>query len=125
MDQEPVKLGRIARAVEKSLGVDFGEDVWIYILAEDLDKMAAKWPSIYLARISEASRIIKKSDYVAYEEKSKTLYMIKEYFRDGEFTKVVLEVVNDGQWHLKAMYALNALKLKEIDQAAPTKRLSE
>ena len=46
MENESVKLGRINRAVEKALGVDLGENVWIYMDEGDLDKMAATWPRI-------------------------------------------------------------------------------
>jgi hypothetical protein len=106
MDQEPVKLGRINRAVEKALKEDFGEEVWIYLLAEDLDKMASKWPTIYLSRISEASKIIKTPDYAAYLEKEDTLYFIKEYLKDGHFQKVALSVKKEGQWHLKELFTL-------------------
>jgi hypothetical protein len=123
MDNEPVKLGRINRAVEKAIGVDLGEDVWIYMKAADVDEMAEKWPSAYLARLSEASRIIKKPDYAAYQQEKKTLFLIKEYLKEGEFTKVALEIEHEGQWHLKLIYALNALKAKEINTTSPLKRV--
>jgi hypothetical protein len=114
MDKEPVKLGRINRAVEKALNEDFGEEVWIYLLAEDLDKMASKWPTIYLSRISEAAKIIKSPDYAGYVEKKQTLYFIKEYLKDGRFQKVALSLVKEGQWHLKELFALNEEKSEEI-----------
>jgi hypothetical protein len=80
---------------KSALGKIFGEEVWIYLLAEDLDKMASKWPTIYLSRISEASKIIKTPDYAAYLEKENTLYFIKEYLKDGDFQKVALSVKKD------------------------------
>jgi hypothetical protein len=124
MDQEPVKLGRINRAVEKALKEDFGEEVWIYLLAEDLDKMASKWPSVYLSRISEASKIIKSPDYAAYLPKENTLYFIKEYLRDGHFQKVALAVKKEGQWHLKELYALKEEESKRLAQEGFLARVS-
>jgi hypothetical protein len=123
MDNENVKLGRINRAVEKALEQDFGDDVWIYMAAKDVDAMAAKWPSVYLSRLSEAARIIKHPDYASYAPKKKTLYLIKEYFKEGEFSKVALEITNEAGWYLKIIYALNPLKIKEIDEEAPIKRV--
>jgi hypothetical protein len=38
MEHESVKLGRINRAIEKALGVDLGENVWIYMEQADLDQ---------------------------------------------------------------------------------------
>jgi hypothetical protein len=125
MENESVKLGRINRAVEKALGVDLGENVWIYMDEGDLDKMAAKWPSVYLARLEEASKIIKTPDYASYVPEKKTLFLIKEYLRDGEFTKVALEIEKDKDWHLKLIYVLNALKAHEIDQAGGIKRIEK
>ena len=123
MDKEPVKLGRINRAVEKAIGKDLGGDVWIYMTAKDVDEMAAKWPSIYLSRLSEASRIIKRPDYASYCASKKTLFLIKEYLKEGEFTKVALEIENEGQWHLKLIYALSALKAKELNAEGPIERV--
>ena len=91
--------------------------------AKDVDEMAAKWPSIYLSRLSEASRIIKRPDYASYCASKKTLFLIKEYLKEGEFTKVALEIENDGQWHLKLIYALSALKAKELNAEGPIERV--
>jgi hypothetical protein len=87
--------------------------------------MAAKWPSVYLARLEEASKIIKTPDYASYVPEKKTLFLIKEYLRDGEFTKVALEIEKDKDWHLKLIYVLNALKAHEIDQAGGIKRIEK
>jgi len=125
MDSESVKLGRINRAVEKALGVDLGANVWIYMDEADLDKMAVKWPNVYLARLEEASRIIKTPDYAAYSATKKTLFLIKEYLRDGEFSKVALEIEKDKDWHLKVIYVLNALKTQEIDQDGGIRRIEK
>jgi hypothetical protein len=125
MENEAVKLGRINRAVEKALGVDLGNDVWIYMDEEDLDKMVAKWPSAYLARLEEASKIIKTPDYAAYSPSKKTLFLIKEYLRDGEFSKVALEIEKDKDWHLKLIYVLNALRTQEIDHDGGIKRIEK
>jgi hypothetical protein len=125
MEHESVKLGRINRAIEKALGVDLGENVWIYMDQADLDKMASKWPSVYLARLEEASKIIKTPDYASYAPKKKTLFLIKEYLREGEFTKVALEIEQDKEWHLKLIYVLSALKAHEIDQEGGIKRIDK
>jgi hypothetical protein len=125
MEHESVKLGRINRAIEKALGVDLGENVWIYMEQDDLDQMASKWPSVYLSRLEEASKIIKTPDYASYAPKKKTLFLIKEYLREGEFTKVALEIEQDREWHLKLIYVLSALKTREIDEEGGIKRIDK
>jgi hypothetical protein len=73
------------------------------ILAEDLDKMAAKWPTIYLSRISEASKIIKTPDYAAYPRK-RTPFTHQGISEGWRFQKVALSVKKEGQWHLKELF---------------------
>lgn len=123
MEEEPVRLGRISRTIEKTLDKDFGDEIWIFILSRDLDSLANRWPKNYIARIEEAGRIIKKPDYVAYLEEGKTLYLIKEYFKEGVFKKVLLEIVFERQWHLKGIRLLEETMLKEIIGKSQLKRV--
>jgi hypothetical protein len=115
MDNEPVKLGRINHAIEKAVAEDLGPDVAVYVQIAELDCFAAQWPQAYLTRLNEAGKILKDPDYAAYSPKKKTLFLIKEYLKDGEFRKVVLELARENAWDLKLIYALTSEKAHEIN----------
>lgn len=125
MEQENLKLGRINRAIEKALEVNFETDVWIYVEGPDLDRMAAKWPSLYLTRLEEASKIIRNPDYASYHPENKILFLIKEYLREGKFIKVFLEIEKTEEWHLKSISVLSDLKAHEIDQGSGIRRIEK
>jgi hypothetical protein len=115
MDSEPVRLGRISRPIEKALGKDFGTNIWIYVTAADLGRFCETWRETYLSKLEEAARIIRNPYYVAYAEKYKKLFLLKEYFADGEFRKAGLLIADEeGQWHLKDIFALTPSRLSEI-----------
>jgi hypothetical protein len=121
--EEPVKIGRINKATEKALGLSLGENIWVYVTSVDLDTMAKKWPEAYLSRLHEAGTIAKEPDYAAYRKEGNILYLVKEYLKNGSFVKVLLEIVGEPQWHLKAIYPLSAEKAKEIDEKYGIKRI--
>jgi hypothetical protein len=123
MENESVKLGRINRYVEKAIEENFEGDVTIYMEEKDVDELARRAPDDYLRRLSEASRIIKNPDYVSYSKPRRTLFLIREYLNDGEFKKVVLEIVDEGKWKFHLMYALSALQAKELDASFGIKRI--
>ncbi len=118
MDQEPVRLSRLSKALEKTVGVDFGADVFVYLSEEDLRHMSELWASSYLLKIEEASKIIRSPLYAAYDGKSHKLYLIKEYVTAEGFKKVALEIAKEGQWHLKKIYGLTPEKAKELGALA-------
>jgi hypothetical protein len=69
--------------------------VWIYLLAKDVDKMAAKWPTIYLSRSARRPKIIKAPDYAAYSRKKHAL-LHQGVPERWAFPKVALSVKNEG-----------------------------
>lgn len=124
MNEQPVRLGRISRGIEKAVGKDFGDDIWVYVRNEELDRLARNWPTSYLARLEESGRIIKNPDYVAYDDQGKILYFIKEYFHEGIFKKVVLSLENDLQWHFLDLVVLDEAILSKILCESPLKRVN-
>jgi hypothetical protein len=123
MDNEPVRLGRLNRAIEKAVESDLGPDVAVYVQNAELDSFASKWPEAYLTKLNEAGKILKDPDYAAYSPKKKTLFLIKEYLKDGEFRKVVLELEKENAWDLKLIYALTSEKAQEINSDSPLRRV--
>ena len=86
--------------------------------------LARSWPTSYLTRLEESGRIIKNPDYVAYDEKERILYFIKEYFHEGVFKKVVLSLQDDLQWHFLDLTVLNEAILNKILSESPLKRVN-
>lgn len=114
MNEDPVKLGRISTRLEKGAKQNFGDSIWVYVGSKELDELAEKCPAGYLARLSEAGKIIKDPDYLSYQEAGKTLYLIKEYLQGGQFRKVVLELHQEGQWYFKGLYSLSQDKADSL-----------
>jgi hypothetical protein len=114
MEQEPVRLGRLSKALEKALGVDFGEDVFVYVSEEELRCLAKRWAESYLLKLEEAAKIIRCPLYAAYDGKNQRLYLLKEYVTSEGFKKAALEIVREGQWHLKRIFGLTPEKEKEL-----------
>jgi hypothetical protein len=125
MNTDPVKLGRIGTKIEKALAVNFGDGIWVYISNAAVDRLAASVPSLYLERLNQASLIIKKPDYVAYDEEKKSLYLIREYLKGIDFVKVVLELASQGQFYYQGMYVLSAAKTKELSEKGGLCRLED
>ena len=119
MEQEPVRLGRLSKALEKALGVDFGEDVFVYVSEEALRLFASRWADSYLRKLEEASNILRYPLYAAYDEKRQRLYLLKEYVTAEGFKKAALEIAREGQWQLKDIFGLSPEKGKELGALFP------
>lgn len=123
MEETSLKIGRVNRKIEKAVGHEFGKDVAVYLSNGALDELASKWPDVYLGRIEEMGRIISSPDYASYCAKRKTLFLIKEYLRNGEFRKVVMEIEDEGRLAMKMVYNLTESKAKEIAAENPIERV--
>ncbi len=114
MAEDIVLLGRIARPLEKALGVDLGSEVNVFVEDAELRRFAEKWPDSYLAKLAEAKAILRRPLYLAYDKKSESLCLIKEYPVPQGFKKVALELVKIGHWRLHALYSLTPEKTVEL-----------
>ena len=123
MDDTSLKIGRVSRKIEKAVNHEFGEDVGVYLDNKTLDELANKWPDAYLGRIQEMGRIIASPDYASYCTARKVLFLIKEYLHDGQFRKVVMEIVDEGHLSMKLVYNLTDTKAKEIDHDGSIKKI--
>jgi len=90
MNKEPVRIGRIPISIQKLLKVDFGENIFVYLLEKELIKFTTRWPSSYLEKINECALIIKKPLYVGYDKEKNLLYLIRSYLVNNSQIKHVL-----------------------------------
>ncbi|MCH3909970.1 MAG: hypothetical protein LKF75_04245 [Bacilli bacterium] len=103
MKTDYVKLGRIPKSVERKLDVDFGEGIFVYVNDERLNEFTKEYPTSYLVKLEEASKILKHADFASYDGKDR-LYLFKEYVKEAHFYKVVLELERNGEFYFRALY---------------------
>lgn len=114
MEEETAKIGTISKETQQEFGLALGKGNVVFALSRDLDKFARRWPQDYLRKISESRNILRYPLYGAYNEESKTLYLIKEYVKGPYFIKAGIEIDLHKQAHLVDIFALNEIKSKEI-----------
>ena len=96
MDNEPLRIGRITRSAEKSLGISLTGSVLIYMEGEALDRLAAKRPDDYLSYIQELESILKEPDFVAFDQENERMVFTRGYFRNAAWSVVYLCVEKRG-----------------------------
>lgn len=114
MKEEPLRLARLAKAIEKALGVSLGDDVFVYLTDEDLREWVRKSPDRYLRRLEVLASYLRAPDYLAYVVTEKRLFLIKEILTEEGFEKITFEIVFEGRWHLKKVFGLTAERFQEI-----------
>lgn len=101
--------------MEVAVHANFGDNIFIYVKEETLAKFASRWPSDYLKKVEEVSRLLKKALYIAYDESQKRLYLIGEYIVKGGFQKVVVDFVEEKEgWFVGDIVSLSEKKLQDI-----------
>ncbi len=94
---EEIAIGRINRAVERSLGLSLTGDVKVYGKEGFLDELAYAYPSSYLAMIEEIKgKILKKPDFAFYDEGMDCFYLAKVYCKNGLFSFWEARIVHVG-----------------------------
>ena len=97
MENEPLRIGRVTRATERTLGISLTGSVMIYIENEMLDSLAERHPDTYLTHIQEIGAILKNPDFVAFAPEEERFIYARLYFKDGRFTMVYVTVKKTGR----------------------------
>ena len=101
---EPIKIGRIARSTERALGLSLTGEVAIYIGEKELDDLAVKMPGSYLKFLHEVTEVLKNPDFVSFDTEKEAFTYEKFYFKDGLFSALFLVVgrgKTPGRWYFK------------------------
>lgn len=110
--EEEILLGRVNRAVEKSLGLSLTSDVRIYGKQEHLDNLAKAHPGSYLGILDEVSGVILKwPDYVCYDEKENVFYFMETYWKNGALVGVEVKVTQEGKPKKWVFHSLRTIKM--------------
>lgn len=108
--EEEILLGRVNRAVEKSLGVSLTSDVRIYGKQEYLDNLAKAHPNSYLGILEEVSAVIlKEPDYACYDEEENIFYFMETYWKNGSLVGVEAKVVPEGKQKRWVFHSLRTI----------------
>ena len=109
-NQEPIKVGRIARAIERALGLSLTGEVAIYMSAADVDALASKRPGTYLKQLEEVGSILKNPEFVCFDQASETFSYTRSYIREGHLNMVYVRVRRrQMRWYVEAIE--NGLKV--------------
>ena len=105
MEEEPLRIGKIKKKVERTLGFSFPGDRSLLVSQTYLDELARRKPNAYLAYIEEASSIVNDPDFVSFEIEKETLTYYRTYF-DKDFVVVGVTFIPMGvpkQWNLVSL----------------------
>ena len=109
-ENEPIKIGRIARPIERALNISLTGEVSIYMSSSDLDAIAQKRPNSYLKYLEELGAILKNPDFVSFCADHEEMAFVKAYFQDGGFSFVKLTIQRLGapaRWFYKCLTPLS------------------
>lgn len=112
--EDLVRIGKINKNIIKRFSLKLNDGETVYILRKDLDSFARRFPSTYLAKISECKNILHSPMYGAYQKKEKRLYLLKEYIKDSLFHKAGIEIDLRRQPHMVDIFLLTNLKSAQI-----------
>ncbi len=105
VEEEPLRIGKIKKKVERTLGFSFPGDRSLLVSQTYLDELARRKPDAYLAYIEEASSIVSDPDFVSFEIEKETLTYYRTYF-DKDFVAVGVTFIPMGvpkQWNLVSL----------------------
>lgn len=109
--EEKMVLGRVNRAVEKTLGLSLTSDVRIYGRQEHLDRLAKACPNSYLGILEEISGVIlKEPDYVCYDETENAFYFMETYWKNGVLAGVEVKVSQEGKPKKWVFHSLRTIR---------------
>lgn len=95
--EEDLKIGRITRNVEKALGLSLTSSVLVYADESFLDKLTRDHPERYLKIMEEVSSLLKKPDFVSFNEKKEEFVYLRVYCKEGNFKIGKLTISHVGK----------------------------
>lgn len=119
-----ITVGFLSSKLKDVLGSDFKQKQNVYLLVTQQEELSRKYQSSYKAKVEEISHLLYNPDYVLYAKKEKSLYLIRDYQKEGKFQKVVLSLTNFGEWDIKELTSLTLPILEKINTLGQLRRLN-
>ena len=95
MEDSDLKIGKIKKKVETTLGISLPGDRGLYVGRAYLDALARRHPQDYLAILEEATSIASDPDFVSFSLETETLSYYRVYFKK-EFVVVGVSFLPQG-----------------------------
>lgn len=124
MKNNKITVGFLSSKLKDVLGGDFKRKQNVYLLENEQEELSKRYPSSFEAKVEEITHLLYYPDYVLYAKKEKSLFLIRDYQRDGKFQKVVLRVVNKGEWDIAELTSLSPTLLEHINSLGTLTRLN-
>lgn len=124
MKNNKITVGFLSSKLKDVLGGDFKRKQNVYLLENEQEELSKRYPSSFEAKVEEITHLLYYPDYVLYAKKEKSLFLIRDYQRDGKFQKVVLRVVNKGEWDIAELTSLSPTLLEHINCLGTLTRLN-
>ena len=118
-DNQPIRIGRIARATERALSLSLTGEVNIYMEAKELDALAAKRPNDYLKVLEEIGQMIHDPDFVSFHRESQSIQYVKFYYKEGALSAVCVTIKKKGRpskWRYESLMTLGRLPLNNAQK---------
>lgn len=118
-DNQPIRIGRIARATERALNLSLTGEVNIYMDTKELDALAAKRPNDYLKVLEEIGQIIHDPDFVSFNREEQTIRYVKFYYKEGALSAVAVNVKKKGRpskWRYESLSTLGRFSIPSVQQ---------
>lgn len=112
--EEEMQLGRITRAVERSLNLSLVSDVRVYGKEKYLDRLAREYPNSYLPMLEEIrNNAMKNPDFAYFNEEKEEFSLLKIYCKKGSFSYWRILLVHEGKpkkWYFASFLPYDPLQ---------------
>lgn len=115
MNEEPLRIGKIKKAVEERLEIDIGDDHYVYMLSEALDAFAKAYPETYLAKLEGLREVLSHPDFIHYEDKA--IILDRFYCNKGKYSIVRLRIEKHQKWLFSSLES-KSFRFEERDSDA-------
>ena len=103
---EPIRIGRISRAVERGLRISLTGDVTVYLPSNEADTLAKAHPNTYLRLIEGITEIIRSPDFVHFDAEQRQMNFIRFYDKGMRFIAMTVRIKHRGRpsrWQYEAI----------------------
>lgn len=124
MENTKITVGFLPSKLKDVLGCEFKRKQNVYLLSKKQEELSKKYPTSLESKVDEMAHLLYYPDYAIYDKKEKSLFLIRDYQRDGKFQKVVLHLSKKEGWNIADLVPLSYPLLEEINKIGSLTRLN-
>ena len=107
------EIGKITKEVIKILGLNYKEEVPIFIGISNISHMKERHAIDFERYGNKIREIIKKPTYLARNEKKQSIEFIKEYKVNNDFVLVIVRVSRNDVHFVRTRYVMDEKKVEK------------